>query len=121
MGLTGSYSDQTAEENGSQGVFKSIRLSYSPRFSRTYSLTGSVAWNEDDPLGYGYGYGYGGIPNNARYSSSSEGWYYSVQVGRPVNDRMALSVNYQFTDRQSDDSLNAYQENRVIATLSIRL
>jgi hypothetical protein len=32
-----------------------------------------------------------------------------------------VSLNYRYTDQQSDNSFNQYQENRVMATLNIRL
>lgn len=112
--IFGSYSQQTRAEDGAEGEFTDLTASFSPMLSRTYSVTGSVTWGEDDPLGYR---GAGSLQDFAK----SESWYYQIQVGRPLNNRMSMSLNYQFTDRQSDDSFNAYQENRVIATLSIRL
>lgn len=110
----GSYSEQTRAEDGAQGIFKDLTVSFSPRLSRTYTVTGSINWEEDEPLGYL------GLPNIQDFSKS-ETWYYMLQVGRPLNNRMTMSLNYQFTDRQSDDSFNEYQENRVIATLNISL
>jgi uncharacterized protein (PEP-CTERM system associated) len=109
-----SYSEQTRAEDGAQAIYKDVTASFSPRVSQTYTVTGAITWEEDEPLGYL------GIPNVQEFSDSST-WYYRVQVGRPINNRMSMSLNYQFTDRQSDDSFNEYQENRVIATLSIRL
>ncbi|MEZ5571777.1 MAG: TIGR03016 family PEP-CTERM system-associated outer membrane protein [Halioglobus sp.] len=111
----GSYSEQTRAEDGAQGVFKNVTVSFSPKISRTYSLTGSITWDNNDPLGYK------GVPGNVQDFGESEAWYYSLQVSRPLNNRMSLSVNYQYTDRQSDDPFNEYQENRVIATLNISL
>jgi uncharacterized protein (PEP-CTERM system associated) len=111
----GSYSQQTAAETGAEGVFKNLTVSFSPRISQKYSVTGSISWDEDDPLGYR------GLPSNIQDFGKSSAWYYTLQVGRPLNDRMSLSLNYQYTDSQSDDSFNEYQENRFIATLTIGL
>lgn len=111
----GSYSEQTRAEDGAEGIFKDLTVSFSPKISQTYTVTGSITWDEDDPLGYR------GLPNTLQDFSKSETWYYMVQASRPLNNRMSLSLNYQFTDRQADSSLNEYQENRVIATLSISL
>lgn len=110
----GSFSQQTRAEDGAEGEFKDFTVSFSPQISRTYTVTGSLTWGEDDPLAYR------SAPTLQDFSKS-ESWYYLVQVGRPLNNRMSISLNYQFTDRQSDDSFNEYQENRVIATLSISL
>jgi uncharacterized protein (PEP-CTERM system associated) len=110
----GSFSQQTRAEDGAEGEFKDFTVSFSPRISRTYTVTGSMTWGEDEPLGYR------GIPTVEDFSNS-ETWYYQVQVGRRLNNRMSMSLNYRFTDRQSDTSINEYQENRVIATLNIRL
>jgi len=112
--IFGSYSQQTRAEDGAEGDFTDVTASFSPKLSRTYTVTGSVTWGEDDPLGYR------GVSNLQDFSKS-ETWYYMVQVGRPLNNRMSMSLNYQYTDRQSEDSFNAYQENRVIATLNISL
>ncbi len=111
----GSYSQQTRAEDGAEGEFNDVTVSFSPQLSRHYTVTGSITWGEDDPLGYR------GAGNTQQDFSKSENWYYMVQIGRPLNNRMSVSLNYQYTDRQSDDAFNEYQENRVIATLNISL
>ena len=113
--IYGSYSQQTRADDGAEGVFKNVTISFSPQISRTYSLTGSISWDDDDPLGYR------GLPGTIQDFGKSSAWYYTIQVGRPLNDRMNATFNYQFTDRQSDSDLNEYQENRFIATLTINL
>jgi len=113
--IYGSYSEQTRADDGAQGIFKNLTISFSPNISQHYTVTGAITWDEDDPLGYR------GIPQNVQDFGKSETWYYTLQVARPLNERLSLSVDYQYTDRQSDSSLNEYQENRVIATLNISL
>jgi uncharacterized protein (PEP-CTERM system associated) len=110
-----SYSEQTRSEDGSKAAFKNVTMTFSPHISRTYNMSASITWDEDEPLGYQ------NIPFNVQNFDKSSSWYYTLQVGRPINDRMSLSLNYQFTDRQSDVAINEYQENRFIATLNINL
>ncbi len=113
--VTGSNSEQTQEDNGEQSRFQGLAVSVSPKLSGTYTLSGTMAWNNSEPTTQ-----LGGNPNT-RFSNSSQSWTTRVALGRPINTRTNLSVYYQYTDQQSDDSFSEYQENRVMASLSIRL
>ena len=77
-------------------------------------MSGTIAYDEDEPIGFI------GLPDVENFSSSRS-WSYRVQFDKPLNNRLTMSLNYQFTDRQSDNEFNEYQENRVIATLNINL
>jgi uncharacterized protein (PEP-CTERM system associated) len=77
-------------------------------------LSGTVGWNNSDPRSEF------DVPS-ADLSDSYEAWTTDVTLGRTLNNRMDVSLNYRYTDQQSDSSFNDYQENRVMATLNIRL
>jgi len=112
--VSGNRSEQTQADNGEQSTFQGLALSVSPQLSRTYTLSGTMAWNDSESATQF------GVPNS-RFAGSSENWITSVTVGRPINSRANMSLNYQFTDQQSDNSFGGYQENRVMATVNIRL
>jgi hypothetical protein len=114
LNFSGYHSEQTREDDGEQSTFQNWAVSVSPLISRTYTFSGTVAWNKDEPRGIA------GIPNSD-FSNTSESWITNLTVGRALNNRMNLSVSYQYTDQQSDDSFNEYKENRITATLNISL
>lgn len=114
INFVASHSDQTQEDNGLKSTFDDLALTYSPLVPRPYTLSGTLAWSNDEPRSEL------GLPNQV-FSDSSEAWITSITLGRTINDRMDLSLNYRYTDQQSDNFFNEYQENRVMATLNIRL
>jgi hypothetical protein len=114
INFIGSHSDQTQEDNGLKSEFQNLALTFSPLISRTYTLSGTLGWNNSEPRSEV------GVPNN-QLSNNSEAWTTSVSVGRDLNQRMGVSLNYRYTDQQSDNSFSEYQENRVMLTLNIRL
>ncbi len=114
LNISGNHSDQTQQDNGEQSTFQGLAISVSPQLSRTYSVSGTMAWNDSESATLF------GVPNS-QFSGSSESWITSVTVGRPINSRANLSLNYQYTDQQSDNSFGGYQENQVMATVNISL
>jgi hypothetical protein len=82
--------------------------------SSVYTLSGTITWSEDEPQEF-FGV------SNIGPSTPAQSWTTNVEVGRQLSERMYLSLGYQYTDQQSDDALNEYQENRVIATVSYSL
>ncbi|CAA0123446.1 Uncharacterised protein [Halioglobus japonicus] len=116
INFIGSHSDQTQEDNGQKSTYDDVALTVAPQvfISRAYSMSATVSWRQDEPQSeFGQ--------SNRNFASNSEAWIASVTVGRALNHRMSLSLNYQYTDQQSDNSFNEYQENRIMATLNIRL
>lgn len=114
INVSGNRSQQTQADNGQESTFQGMALTVSPQLSRTYTFSGTMAWNESEPTTQF------GIPNS-QFSGNSEYWITSLTVGRPINSRTTMSFNYQYTDQQTDNSFGGYQENRVMATLNIRL
>jgi hypothetical protein len=114
INFIGSHSNQTQEDNGLKSTFDNLALTYAPLVPRPYSLSGTVGWNNSDPRSEF------DVPS-ADLSDSYEAWTTDVTLGRTLNNRMDVSLNYRYTDQQSDSSFNEYQENRVMATLNIRL
>ncbi len=116
INFIGSHSDQTQEDNGQKSVYDDVALSVSPKvfISRRYSMSATISWRQDEPRSQFN-------QPNSNFSDNTEAWVTSVTVGRTLNERMSLSLNYRYTDQQSDNSFSEYQENRIMATLNIRL
>ena len=116
IGVNGSYSDQTRERGGdlsqqeldlSESTFKQVSVSVGHPLAKSMSLSTRLSWSEQEPKG-----------ERSQSVASSETWALTVGASRPLNDRTNVSINYKYTDRQSDSSLNEYQENRI--TLNVR-
>jgi hypothetical protein len=114
IGASGSYSDQTQQDNGEKSAYKGLAVSVSPIISSRYTVSGTIAWNEDEPQGL-FGV------TNLGPTDTAQTWVTSVQVGRQFSQHIGLALNYQYTDQQSGDSFSEYQENRVMATLTYSL
>jgi hypothetical protein len=112
---SGNYSDQTEVDNGQKTAYKGLALTATPAISRIYTVSGTIAWTEDEPQGI-YGYTNTG-PVNIGPTATARNWVTSVQVARQYNDHIGLSLDYQYTEQQSGNSFSGYQENRVMATL----
>ncbi len=116
IGVNGSYSDQTRERGGDlsqvdldlrESTFKQASVSVTRPLARSVSVYTRLSWSEQEPKGDGL-----------ESLAQSETWALTAGASRPLNDRMNLTINYKYTDRQSDNSLNQYQENRI--TLNVR-
>ncbi|MGB1139711.1 MAG: TIGR03016 family PEP-CTERM system-associated outer membrane protein [Halioglobus sp.] len=117
FGVTGNYSDQTRE--GSNGFVGSEFDIDEARYtgvlvnadrSLAQNLTARVAmgWREEEPKGEG-----------SNFIAESETWRVGLGLDRDFTDRFTASVQYDYIDRQSDISLDEYQENRI--TFSVRI
>lgn len=110
----GSYSEQTRADDGAQADFGEWEINFRPSLSRKYNVVASIGWEEAQPAGF--------VGNrNFTDFTKSETWIYRLQYIRPINTRLSMNLEYRFTDRTSDDSLNEYQENMVRASFNFRL
>ncbi len=114
LSASGNYSDQLQEDNGATSVYKGIAVTVSPLISRIYTVSGTISWNDNEPEEFF------GISNTGP-TNIGQSWVTDVQVGRQFNEKMSMSLGYQYIDQQSGDALSAYTENRVIATLTYSL
>jgi hypothetical protein len=119
LSINASYSDQTQEEGGdlnaptlalSESTFKNVSLSISRPLSRKVSLSGGVGWQEQEPNG-----------ESSELINKSETWTATLRAQRPLGQNANLSLDYQYTDRQSDSTFNQYQENRITLSVTINL
>lgn len=114
LSIRGSHSEQEREEDGSVAVFDNLGFTYSPVLSTRYTTAFSLNWDEDDPrapLGQ----------TDFDEDDNSQTWQAALSFGKQLNNRFDLGVSYTFTDRQSERENGEYQENRITATLGIRL
>lgn len=116
ISLNGNFSDQTRSEDGEQSTFHSVGLVYSPVLGTDqYTLSGIMQWDQDQPRG-----SIDDIPE-LNESGDSQSWTFGVIVGRQINDRLAITMDYLLTDRQSDTPEGEYVENRISANFVISL
>ncbi len=115
--INGSYSDQTREGDSTESAlvvdestFKRVSVSLSRPLSRKLSLSGSVNWSEQEPK-----------RSVSELDSNSETWTFTLQANRPLNNNINLSLDYQYTDRQSDNAFDQYQENRITLSVNFNL
>lgn len=114
LSVRGSHSEQEREEDGSVAVFDNLGVTYSPVLSTKYTMSFSLNWDEDDPrdpIGI----------TDFDEDDNSQTWQAAISFGKQLNNRFDLGISYTFTDRQSEREEGEYQENRITATLGIRL
>lgn len=113
ISINGHLSEQTRTDDNGQGTFKNLGITYSPRVSASYSLSFLLNWSDSEPRPR--------LGNIEQEDNSSQVWTGSVSLSKPINNRMSSSFTYQYIDRTSDLAVGDYEENRIIATLSIAL
>ncbi|MEZ5501982.1 MAG: TIGR03016 family PEP-CTERM system-associated outer membrane protein [Halioglobus sp.] len=86
VNFSGNNSEQTQEDDGQKSNFKSWALTVSPLVPQKYSLSGTLAWNDDKPRSQV------GVPNT-NFSENSQAWIASLTVRREINERTNLSVS----------------------------
>ena len=117
LGVVGSFSDQTREGGGDfttdpavivdESRFKSAIVSLSRPVTRNFNVRTRVGWREQEPKN-----------NELSNRISSETWSFSLGASRKFGDNLSASLDYLYTDRSSDLSIDEYQENRI--TLTVR-
>jgi hypothetical protein len=117
VGISGSYSDQTREAGTdrnepvldlNEATYKNLSLSLRRSLSNKLSLSGRLSWYEQEPKG-----------ESSQIAQSSETWRATLGARHSLGQNTSLSLDYEYTDRQSDNAFNEYQENRI--TLSVRI
>jgi hypothetical protein len=125
LGISASYSDQTRQgdqpidaENLTfeESTFKDVSISVNRSLSRQLSISGSLRWESQKPK-----------DSSNDFYRDSETWRANLGVQRPLSQRITLSFDYQFTDRQSNNQIQSsnlfddYTENRFTLTLRAAL
>ncbi len=112
ISLAGHYSQQLRAEDDTTSDYKHVSLTVRPNLASRYSVSSTLAWNQDEPRGE---IGFLGT------DSSSETWLARFTLSRTLNQRMNLSLSYQYSVRDSNIETSDYQENRITAALGISL
>ena len=119
LGVDASYSDQTREGGSdrdepilelNESTYKTISLSMGYPLASNLSLSGRVSWQEQEPKG-----------ERSQIVSSSETWRFNLVATRTLSQNISILLDYQYTDRQSDSAINAFQENRITLSARIKL
>jgi len=108
--LDASHSDQTRSQDGRNSTFKRFSLSLNRSLSSQLSVNGRLSWDEQQPLG-----------ERSDFIVDSETWRFLLGIQRTLNSNTNLSLDYLFTDRQSDRVNNEYTENRITLTIRFKV
>jgi Outer membrane protein beta-barrel domain len=123
--INASYSDQTRQDGQSIGAedlsfeestFQSVSVSVNRNLSRQLSLSAGASWDKREPKDSG-----------SDTFFESETWRANFGVQRSLGENTSLSLDYQYTDRQSGDRsqsgsvFDEYTENRFTLTLRVSL
>ncbi|RLQ20751.1 TIGR03016 family PEP-CTERM system-associated outer membrane protein [Seongchinamella sediminis] len=104
--VAASQSEQRRLEDGRDSTFRGVVVSLNRNLSSTWTATGTVSWDEREPLG-----------ERSESVNQSETWRLRLSADRPITDWINFVLSYQYTDRQSEQASQQYQENRITATL----
>lgn len=117
FGVSAFQSEQTKEGGSSQtgfteSTYRGVTVSANRSLSQQTSLNASVNWNEQEPKTSA-----GEVGSNV--FDNSETWAGLLGISRQLTQRSNLGLSYRYTDRQSDNDINSYTENRI--TLNFRV
>jgi uncharacterized protein (PEP-CTERM system associated) len=109
INLNSSLSEQTRAQDGFTDNFYDVRLSASRALSRRLSLSSSISWNDrqaDENR-----------DNAGVFARGSDTWRALLGVQQRLTTNTTLSYDYRYTQRNSELSLDEYEENRFTLTL----
>ena len=120
FGVSAFQSQQTQEGANPQtgftdSTFRGASVYGRRSLSGETSLTALVNWNEQDPKNSSDD----NILN--RVVDNSETWTYTLGLERQLSKRTTVGLNYEYTDRQSDNAFNTYTENLITLDLRVDL
>lgn len=108
VALNAAESLQTRALDGGQGEFRNASITLGRTLSSVLSFDLGVNWLETE--------GRGG--NVGLFGQNAQTWRGTLALTRRIARNTDVSLSYQYVDRQSDFALNAFEENRVILSLS---
>jgi len=111
--LDASHSDQTQTRAGRNSTFKRFSVSLNRSLSSQLSVNSSLSWDEQQPLGE--------QSDLIGITGDSETWRFQLGIQRSFNSNTDLSLDYLFTDRQSDRVEGEYTESRSTCTIRVRV
>lgn len=106
--LSASDSRQERVDDGAEGTFRDVGVTFTRNLSSTLSANIRLRWDERE----GEGGNFGGFGQN------SESWLAGLGLTRRLGNDTTLTLAYQFLTRDSDFALNNYDENRI--TFNVR-
>ncbi len=107
LGASASRSDQSRAVDGRNSDFTNYRVFWRYRLSGKSNLTARVSYAERD--GQTLQLGDDDLLGPVRASNT---WMYYLGLDRKTGRRSRIIASYQYRDRQSEQELDSYQENR---------
>ena len=99
----GDYSVQEPQSSREEVVFISSSLELTRRLTSKLSFDTSVDWeNQENEL-----------------DEEFETWRFNMGLSRPIGSKSNVSLQYTYTDRDSDLTDDGYEENRVVLNYNI--
>lgn len=109
VNLNTSLSEQTRAQDGYTDNFYDVTLSAQRALSRNLSLNSSINWSErqaDENREGAEGF----------FARDSDTWRASLGIQQTLTSNTSLSYDYRYTQRNSEISLDEYEENRFTLT-----
>jgi hypothetical protein len=126
FGISAGHSDQTRlgsprpiseELNFSESKFTDVSMRVNRSISRKLSLSGGIGWERREPK-----------KSTDTFGEDYDTWRANFGVQRQLGENTSLSFDYQYTDRQPNETttqpgnfFNEYTENRFTLTLRVAL
>lgn len=119
FGISAFHSEQTQESGESitgfsESTYSGVSISANRNLSQQMTLNIGANWNEQKPKNSADEVG-------QNFFDKSETWTGTLGITQQLGQRTSLGLNYQYTDRQSDNELDSYTENQVTLDLTIEL
>ncbi len=102
--LTGNLSEQTYQDSTREVSTLSLGASINRKLSGKVSGDVGLNWNESEEKGTA--------------STQSDTWRLSAGISQELGPKTNLRFNYSYTDRNSNQSTDSYEENRLSLTLN---
>ncbi len=110
IALNASHSEQTRAEDGFKDTFVSAGVSMSRSLSRRLSFNSNLTW--EDRQGDENRDGVGGV-----FGRNSDTWRFLAGLQSSISSNTRVTLNYQYSQRNSDFSVDEYEENRLIFSI----
>lgn len=105
--VNASRSEQIRTDRNEESIFSSIFVGFDRSLGRKLDFSTSVRWDKREA-------------EEARsvFADDSETWIYSMRLTRGLGNAARASLEYRYSDRDSDIARDSYEENRITATVN---
>jgi uncharacterized protein (PEP-CTERM system associated) len=109
--VAATHSLQLRTEDQEEDKFVSALLNASRELSSSTRVSATLGWRQSDPQ----------TQDETAFRFASDTWRLRLGLQRDLNAHLTGSVDYQYTDRQSDGERDDYTENRITLRLNYKI